>query len=228
MTDTGFHEGSINFSKPAIEGPCHTYYKAFGDISSTGPTPLVVLHGGPGVGHDYCLPFGKLWSLYGIPVIFYDQVGCARSTHFPDKLGDTSFWTFDLFVAELDNLLAHFRLDNVDGPGYDILGHSWGGRVAADFASRQPPGLRKLILMGAAASSELFCHGLLTLKKQLSAASDKAIDEAIKNQDFISPAYQAAHLEFCKRFLCRADPWPQELAVSNKHTTEDATVRISV
>src|SRR3569833_907741 len=116
-------EGEIPFAVPGRERLCSTYYKVFGDLSSSAPR-VVVLHGGPGGGHEYLLSFSELWSLYGLPVIFYDQIGCGASTHLPETAGDTSFWQEALFVAELDNLLDHLKLR--DGPGFHLLGQSWG------------------------------------------------------------------------------------------------------
>jgi hypothetical protein len=46
---------------------------------------------------------------YGIPVILYDQVGCGQSMLLPEMMGDTSFWTVDLFMEELENLLKFSR-----------------------------------------------------------------------------------------------------------------------
>jgi L-proline amide hydrolase len=77
-------EGTIPFDYPSAGKRCETWYKIVGDLSS-GVTPLVTLHGGPGVSHDYMIQFSDLYELYGIPVIFYDQLGCARSTHLREK-----------------------------------------------------------------------------------------------------------------------------------------------
>src|SRR5580692_3492940 len=83
--------------------------------------PLVVLHGGPGCTHDYLLSLADL-ATDGRQVIFYDQIGNGRSTHLPERGAD--FWTVDLFVAELDNLLDALGLKD---SGYHLLGQSWGG-----------------------------------------------------------------------------------------------------
>src|ERR1700727_229177 len=101
MADTDMREGTVPFKIQHIDTPCHTYYKIIGDLSSNSPR-LVVLHGGPGTGHEYLLPFGRLWQQFGIPVVFYDQIGCAASTHLPQTAGDESFWQESLFLAELD------------------------------------------------------------------------------------------------------------------------------
>jgi pimeloyl-ACP methyl ester carboxylesterase len=80
----------------------------------------------------------------------YDQIGCGRSTRLPEKLGDGSFWTIDLFLAELENLLSHLEIQD----DYDLLGQSWGGCLASELAVRQPKGLKKLILANSLASSK--------------------------------------------------------------------------
>ncbi len=49
--------------------------------------PLLLLHGGPGAGHDYLEPLEALGS--DRPVIFYDQLGCGRS----EKPENRALWT---------------------------------------------------------------------------------------------------------------------------------------
>ena len=114
--------------------------------------------GGPGSGHEYCLPFSKLCSRYGIHVVFYDQIGCAASTHLPQKAGDQSFWQVKLFVAELQNLFDCLQLNQGDGHGFHVQGHSFGGIIAAAFASRQPRRLRRLVLADASSDGQLPGH----------------------------------------------------------------------
>ena len=217
-------EGVAPFTVTSIDTPCSTYYKIFGNILS-GPPPVVVVHGGPGAGHEYCLPFSHLWSRFGIPVIFYDQIGCGASTHLGQTANDQTFWQVDLFVAELQSLLDHLHLGRNDGPGFHVVGHSFGGIVAAALASRRPPGLRKLVLAGASSDGQLFFQGLWRLIKQLSSEAQKAIEEAVKKSDFTSAEYKDAYTEFGKTFLCRADPWPADLATNLKNQEEDPTVR---
>ena len=215
--------GLAPFAVPTVGQPCHTFYKIFGNLQS-GVPPLIVLHGGPGSGHEYCLPFGRLWSLYNIPVVLYDQLGCAASTHLREKAGDQSFWTYDLFVTELDNLLSHLGIGG--SAAFDVLGHSFGGIIATVFASRRPLGLRKLILIGAPASGPLFFEGLWHITRQLSVKTQDAIREAVRKRDFTDQSYVDAVEEFGKTFLCRANPWPpEELARDIQNQAADATVR---
>ncbi|CAJ2509846.1 Uu.00g057460.m01.CDS01 [Anthostomella pinea] len=90
MAGIQIREGKAPFEIPSIAEPCFTYYKIIGDLASGAP-PVVVVHGGPGAGHEYLLTFADLWWDDGLPVVFYDQIGCASSTHLPQKAGDQSF-----------------------------------------------------------------------------------------------------------------------------------------
>lgn len=80
MAEIQVQEGRAPFKIASTEEPCFTYYKIIGDLTSGNP-PVIVAHGGPGAGHEYLLTFADLWRDYGLPVVFYDQIGCASSTH---------------------------------------------------------------------------------------------------------------------------------------------------
>ncbi len=95
-----------------------TSYRIYGDRKSL-LTPLIILHGGPSGGFDYLLNYRRLAD-DGRMVIFYDQYGCGRSTHFPHA--DASFWTIARYLRQLTQLIHHPGI----GHGYSILGHSWG------------------------------------------------------------------------------------------------------
>src|ERR1700760_1285088 len=119
----GTTTGTVSVSIPTAGKDCFTWYKVVGNLKS-GVTPLIAVHGGPGLSHDYLLCLSDIYSRFGVPVIFYDQVGTGLSTHLPEKNGDQTFWTVDLFIDELVNLAKSLSLDKT---GYDVLGHSWGG-----------------------------------------------------------------------------------------------------
>ncbi len=154
-------EGTVEFNVDGIDTPCKTWYKVFGDLKSR--RPLVALHGGPGVTHNYLLSLADLVGTHAIPVVLYDQLGNGNSTHLQDKMGDTSFWTEKLFIAQLEGLLDH--LGNRDD--FDLLGHSWGGMLGARFATTHPPGLKSLILSDSPASMELWVEAANKLRAQL-------------------------------------------------------------
>ncbi|KAI1439408.1 proline-specific peptidase [Annulohypoxylon stygium] len=222
MAEIWVKEGKAPLKISSIDEPCFTYYKIIGDLSN-GKPPVVVAHGGPGSGHEYLLTFADLWIQYGLPVVFYDQIGCASSTHLPQKAGDRSFWQEQLFQDELDNLLDHLKLR--DGPGFHLLGQSWGGMLAAAFATRRPQGLQRLVLASAVASKELAIRGVQLWRDQMPPDMQKAVNEAEQKGEYDSPAYMQTLGFYNKKHVCRADPFPPaQLLPALKHLTEDTTV----
>ena len=214
-------EGHIPFSIPSIETPCSTYYKVIGDLDCGAP-PVVMLHGGPGGGHEYPLPFADLWPRYGLPVILYDQIGCGASTHLPQTAGDRSFWTVDLFVAELNNLIDHLQIRN--GPGFHLFGQSWGGVLAVDFATSRPVGLRRLVLSSAIASFESSVRAARLLRNQLPLEDEATLMTAEETGDWTTTAVKKVQATLSSKHVCRANPLPPLLIKAMKTLSDDTTV----
>ncbi|MGA8112471.1 MAG: proline iminopeptidase-family hydrolase [Actinocatenispora sp.] len=180
-----------------------TWYRVTGDLGSG--VPLVALHGGPGCVHNYLL---SLTDLAGEnrAVVHYDQLGNGESTHLPDA--DPSFWTPELFVEELDNLLEHLGIAG----SYDLLGQSWGGMLAAEHAVRRPSGLRRLVIANSPASMDLWCRAADQLRAQLPAEVLETLERHEAAGDFDHPDYQAATQVFYDRHMCRVVPNPPDVA----------------
>lgn len=214
-------EGFASFVVEGLSEPCQTWYKVFGDLT-TSTAPLIILHGGPGASHDYLLPLTDLAP--STALVFYDQIGNGRSTHLPDKAGDEQFWSVDLFKNELDNLLSHLGLR---GRPIDLYGHSWGGMLAAEWAAAQPnpPNLRRLVLSNSLASVGAFLEGVTFLRSQLPDDVQEALNRAEKIEDFESPEYEAAVEVFYKRHLSLTRPWPPpEVQAALNWLAKDPTV----
>lgn len=222
-------EGKIPFEIPGrSEFSCFTYYKVYGDLDNSIVPPLVMLHGGPGAGHECLLSFAELWPQYGIPVIFYDQIGCGSSTHLPQTAGDQTLWNVSLFISELNNVLDHFNLRQPDGHGYHILGQSWGGILAADFATSRPVGLKKLILASGLASRELSIQGYELRRQELPPDTVRIMKECEAREDYENPAYIKAMETYMDMFLYKERPYPPELLQAFKNLAEDKTVQRSM
>jgi len=179
---------------PIKEGfvPFHgykTWYCIVGDQEAPGKLPLICLHGGPGATHDY---FGSLevLSATGRRVILYDQLGWGNSDH----INDPSLWTVNLFVEELGVIRRALGLDHVH-----VLGHSWGGQLAMEYALTQPAGLASLILADALASAPQWAVEAARLVSELPPEVRETIlkHEAAGTTD--NPAYQEAKKVFSRR-----------------------------
>ena len=119
------------------------WYERLGGGSGT---PVLTLHGGPGAAHYYLRPFAERLA-ENRPVILYDQLGCGLS----EKPDDTSLWTFDRFVAELDAVRAALGLDHCH-----LFGQSWGGWLAIEYLCRGTTGIDRVILASTSASIRQF------------------------------------------------------------------------
>ncbi|EPQ51901.1 proline-specific peptidase [Gloeophyllum trabeum ATCC 11539] len=195
-----------------------TWYKLLGDLNPSA-RPLIVLHGGPGMSHDYLASHSDLHVQQGIPVIFYDQIGSGKSSHLRDR--GAEFWTYDLFMDELQNLLDHFGIAH----NYDLLGHSWGGMLAAMFAAaRKPAGLKHIVLVGTPASMELWMEETNKLLLGLPKALGDMLRRHEEEGTTADKEYQDGKLVFYRKHVCSLDPWPQEVLDSVAAMNDDLTV----
>ena len=194
-----------------------TWYRVTGDVDARG-LPLVVAHGGPGLTHDYLDAFCQLAETGSRAVINYDQIGNGQSTHLPDQGDD--FWTVELFIAELANLLRHLGISG----RYALLGHSWGGMLAAEHAARRPEGLKALILANSAASMDLWLKSVLALRSALPRDVQETLERHERSGTIDAPDYQAATGAFFDRHVCRLKPYPPELLRSLEAMAADPTV----
>jgi proline iminopeptidase len=105
--------------------------------------PLVILHGGPDFNHNYLVPdLDRLSSSFRL--IYYDQRGRGRSSPgvSPQAVDIESE------VDDLDRLRQYFDLGRIA-----LLGHSWGGLLAMEYATRHSNHVSHLILMNTAPAS---------------------------------------------------------------------------
>ncbi|ETS81527.1 hypothetical protein PFICI_06529 [Pestalotiopsis fici W106-1] len=213
-------EREVAFTAPNSGRACKTWYKIVGDLTTASHPPLLALHGGPGAGHEYLESLADLLDRYGIPIIFYDQIGCGRSTHLRDKMGDEAFWTFDLFIAELNNLIDHLQLRD---RGFYVLGQSWGGMLAGMFAARRPQGLVKVVIAGAPASFPLYVEGGKRLRAKLPADIQSILEAGDQSGELETPEYERASAFFYKQHVCRIDPLPGPVQQAFTNLKDDPT-----
>ena len=193
-----------------------TWYRVTGDLAAE-RAPVVIVHGGPGCTHDYVDSFKDLAG-GGRAVVHYDQLGNGRSTRLPDRGPD--FWTVDLFLAELDNLLDHLGIAS----RYHLLGQSWGGMLGAEHAVRRPPGLRALVIADSPASMALWVAEANRLRLMLPPDVQAALLRHEVAGTTAHPEYEEATREFYRRHVCRLDPWPAEVTRTFEAMASDPTV----
>jgi len=187
------------------------------DEPRDGALPLFVLHGGPGMAHNYVRNIAGLAAETGRTVIHYDQIGCGNSTHLPDAPAD--FWTPDLFVEEFHAVRGALGIDE-----YHVLGQSWGGMLGAEIAVRQPAGLASLAICNSPASMELWMAGTSELRAALPQDVQDALTRHEEADTVTDPECLEATNEFYRRHLCRVEPMPQDLVDTITQMEAEPTV----
>jgi len=143
--------------------------------------PIVVVHGGPDFDHAYLLPeLDRLAEAFRL--VYYDQRGRGRSAEGvrPDDV------TICSEVDDLDRVRSGLGLDSIA-----VLGHSWGGVLAMEYAVRHPDRVSQLILLDTAPASAGDWQALREELVRRRPAEDAEAIEAIASTD----AFRRGELE---------------------------------
>ena len=100
---------------------------------------VLLLHGGPGATHEYFAAFDSYFPAAGIEYYYYDQLGSAWS----DQPTDPDLWTIPRFVDEVEQVRQALGLDR---DNFYLLGHSWGGMLAIEYALEHQDHLKGLVI----------------------------------------------------------------------------------
>jgi len=190
-------EGVINFRGYRV------WYGCVGEEAELpGKLPLLCLHGGPGAGHDYLESLAAM-AKRGRRVIFYDQLGCGNS----DQPDNPSLWNIKLFVEEVDVVRRALGLDRLH-----LLGHSWGGILAMEYALTQPVGVASLTLASSLASMMQWVAEANRLREGLPSDVQAILERHETAGTTNTSEYHAAMMEFYRRHVIRLDPMPEPVA----------------
>jgi proline iminopeptidase len=110
---------------------------------------VLLLHGGPGATHEYFEAFDSFLPAAGIEYYYYDQLGSAYS----DQPDDTTLWNLPRFVEEVEQVRQALGLNR---DNFYLLGHSWGGILAMEYALKYQQNLKGLIISNMMASSPAY------------------------------------------------------------------------
>jgi proline iminopeptidase len=166
-----------------------------------GPVPpLLAVHGGPGLPHNYISSLERLADER--EVIFWDQLGCGNS----ERPSNVDLWTMERSVAEMDAVIEALGLNR-----FHIFGNSWGGMLAQQYVLDVTSGAVSLTISNSIASIPRFSEMVARLKTELDPATQSAIDRHEAAGTTYSAEYQAAIRTWNETYLCRQLPWPKEL-----------------
>jgi proline iminopeptidase len=143
----------------------------------------LLLNGGPGATHEYFECFESYLPAEGIEFIYYDQLGCGNS----DNPGDTSLWDLSRYVEEVEAVRNALQLDKNN---FYLLGHSWGGILALEYALKYQAHLKGLIISNMMSSCPDYgAYAENVLAKQMDPLILDTLRKLEANDDFENPKY---------------------------------------
>jgi proline iminopeptidase len=166
---------------------------------------VLLLHGGPGATHEYFEAFDSYFPKEGIEYYYYDQLGSA----FSDQPKEPSLWDVPRFVEEVEQVRIALHLD----PGnFYLLGHSWGGILAMEYALKYQRNLKGLVISNMMASIPAYVE--YAEKVLMPAMDPKVLAEIMRIEakkdydnprymDLLIPNYYVLHI-----LRMPADQWP--------------------
>ncbi|HJW71425.1 MAG TPA: proline iminopeptidase-family hydrolase [Geothrix sp.] len=180
---------------------------------------LLLLHGGPGFTHEYFEALEGYLPAEGIEFIYYDQLGSA----FSDQPKDKDLWTTERFVEEVEQVRVALGLNK---DNFYLLGHSWGGILATEYALKYGANLKGLIISNMMMSiPDYNRYAEEVLAKGMDPAVVKEVKELEAKGQYESPRYMELLMpHFYAKHLCRLPEWPDAINRASARANKDIYV----
>jgi proline iminopeptidase len=175
---------------------------------------LLLLHGGPGATHEYFEACDSYLPAAGVEYYYYDQLGSFYS----DQPDIPELWDVARFVEEVEQVRLALGLD---AGNFFLLGHSWGGILAIEYALRYQQRLKGLVISNMMASIPAYNdyaeRALMPTMDQEALAQIKRLEAA---QQYSDPRYmellmQHHYVDHVLRMP--AGQWPDPVDRAFKH-----------
>lgn len=207
--ETGVQDGGVQMiAITTPKGKFNVWTKRFGNNPKM---KVLLLNGGPGATHEYFECMESFLPKEGIEFIYYDQLGCGNS----DNPKDTAMWSLPRYVEEVEQVRQALNLNK---DNFYLLGHSWGGILAAEYAFKYQQNLKGLIISNMMMSiPDYGKYADNVLAKQMKPEVLKEIREIEARKDFQNPRYMELLMpNFYVEHICRIplDQWPEPVTRS--------------
>ena len=174
-------------------------YKVVAYSFGSGSETVFCLNGGPGLPCDYLREAHSCLIDKGYRIVAFDQLGTGAS----DRPTDKGLWTIGRYVEETETVRQALGLGKVH-----MLGHSWGGWLAIDYALTYPENLQTLILEDTVADMPHLISELERLRSALGAETVAMMQKHEAQGTYNHPEYLAAITILNYRHVCRLPEWP--------------------
>ncbi len=172
---------------------------------------VLLLNGGPGATHEYFECFESFFPQEGFEFIYYDQLGCGNS----DNPKDTTMWDLPRYVEEVEQVRKALNLNK---DNFFLLGHSWGGILAMQYALKYQDNLKGLIISNMMSSAPAYGkYAEEVLAPQFDPKILDTIRQIEKKGDFQNPKYmELLYPNFYTKHICRfpLELWPEPVTRS--------------
>ena len=175
---------------------------------------VLLLHGGPAMTHEYMECFESFFPREGFEMIEYDQLGSFYS----DQPKDSSLWTTDRFVEEVEQVRKALGLNK---DNFYLLGNSWGGLLAMEFALKYQDNLKGLIICNMMSSIPDYEKYNNVLRSQMRKSLVDSLQAYEDKGLYKDPTYQQlVFTEYYTQHLCRLNPFPDGVNRAFNHVNE--------
>lgn len=173
---------------------------------------ILLLHGGPSMTHEYMECFETFFQREAFEFYEYDQLG----SYYSDQPKDSSLWTTERFVEEVEQVRQAIGADSTN---FYLLGNSWGGILAMEYALKYQDNLKGLIVANMVASApEYGQYADEVLAKQMDSTVLAEVRDIEAKKDFGNPRYMELLIpHFYQKHICRLPEWPDALNRALKH-----------
>lgn len=179
---------------------------------------VLLLHGGPGGTHELFENFDGYLPNEEIEYIYYDQL----DSYYSDKPNDPSLWTTEHFVEEVEQVRKALNLNK---DNFYLLGQSWGGILAMEYALKYQDNLKGLIISNMVASvPEYNKYAQEVLGPQLPEEVLKEIKAIEANKDYANPRYEELLMThyYTEHILRKPlEEWPKSIQLMFQHLNSD-------
>lgn len=217
--ETGVKTGGVRLI-PLDGGKYKVWTKRIGNNPKI---KVLLLHGGPACTHEYWECMESFLPQEGIEFYYYDQLGSAYS----DQPKDTSLWNLPRFVEEVEQVRIALGLNK---DNFYLLGHSWGGILASEYALKYQHNLKGLIISNMMMSCpEYGKYADEVLAKQMDPAVLAEVNAIEAKGDFSNPRYMELLMpHFYNQHICRIplENWPD--AVNRAFAKINQTIYVSM
>jgi len=204
--ETGLKTGGIKIIP--IETPKGKFNIWTKTIGNNPKIKVLLLNGGPGGTHECFESFESFFPAEGIEFIYYDQLGCGNS----DNPKDETMWDLARFVEEVEQVRIALHLDK---DNFYLLGHSWGGILAMQYAFKYQQNLKGLVISNMMSSCPDYGkYADNVLAKQMSPAVLAEVRSIEAKKDFGNPRYMELLIpNFYEKHILRAPyaAWPNPI-----------------